>query len=209
MAHDDTVILAEWNHRLFNTFQVLVNAIERYQRQGCGEATKVMLLDLETRLHAFAQLYYLLAAPRLDGDFEDRCRTLCGLLVRAFGREDVRPCVVMEKLTLTDGQAFRLALLVVELVTNVLKHSLADGPGVVWVDLRARGGQIELSVSDSRKEPVALFAPSRIVQALAQALDGEAFVIDNAGCVAGVRMPAAPTMEILPLRGRQRCGGRR
>jgi two-component sensor histidine kinase len=196
---DGTVLLAEFNHRLFNTLQIIASVISECRRNSGGEASTSMLADLETRLAALAQLHRRLAMPRFDKSFEDHCRALCGLLVRAFGRDDVKSWVIMETLTLTDEQAFRLSLLVVELVTNVLKHSLADEPGTVWVDLRCVRGQIELSVSDSRKSPLANFGPSQIVRLLAQDLDGEAFVVDNAGCVAGVRLPAAaPGLRLDP-----------
>ncbi len=130
----ETALLAEFNHRLFNTFQIIAAAVHQCRRDLTS------LVDLESRLVALGRLHRLLsrAAPRTG--FEDHCRSLCGLLVQAFGRDDVTPCVVMEDLLLTPEQAYRLPLLVVELVTNVLKHSLKDqADGTIWIDLRVRG----------------------------------------------------------------------
>jgi hypothetical protein len=148
------------------------------------------LVDLEDRLAALGRMHSLLSQPAPSVGLEDHCRLLCILLVQAFGREDVIPWVVMDDLNLSPIQAYSLPLLVVELVTNVLKHSLADqADGVVWVDLHVRGGHIELTVTDNRKAPPPVFGPSRIVSTLAEMLRGEAFVCDSNGQIAGARLP--------------------
>ena len=130
----------------------------------------------------------------------------CGSgVVRAFGREDVTPWVVMEDVDLSPEQTFRLPLLMVELVTNVLKHSLPDqNGGVIWVELRQRRDAIELTVGDSRIAPGPMFAPSPIVHALAQGLNGEAFVKDACSTwVAGALIPS----DRAPIQVLQAPGG--
>src|SRR5207302_9550486 len=122
---DDTVLLAEFNHRLFNTLQIIAAMVARCRRDTDGSAT-VWLGEPEERLRALGALHRLLVTTPPPETFENHCRKLCILLVRAFSREDVTPWVVMEDLDLSSEQTFRLPLLVVELVTNVLKHSLAD-----------------------------------------------------------------------------------
>lgn len=188
---DETVLLAEFNHRLCNTLQIISAMLARCRRDADGSATPVVLGELDERLRALGALHRLLATTPPEA-FEIHCRKLCILLLQAFGRKDVTPLVVMEDIDLSPEQTLRLPLLVVELVTNVLKHSLADQDGgVIWVDLRHRGDDIELAVSDSRSTPGPRFAPSSIVKALAQGLDGEAFVKDAGGWVAGALIPSA------------------
>ena len=199
---DETVLLAEFNHRLFNTLQIITAMVAQCRRDTDGSATPVLLDELEARLRALGALHRLLAA-RPPESLENHCRKLCILLLKAFGREDVMPWVVMEDVDLSPEQTFRLPLLVVELVTNVLKHSLADqNGGVIWVDLRERRDDIELTVSDSRVTPGPMFHPSPIVKALAQGLNGEAFVKDAGGWVAGALIPSyrAP-IQVLPTPG--------
>jgi len=197
---DETVLLAEFNHRLFNTLQIIAAMVARCRRDADGSATPVLLGELEARLGALGALHRLLVIPPQPEAFENHCRKLCILLVQAFGREDVTPWVVMEDLDLSPEQSFRLPLLVVELVTNVLKHSLADQDGgEIWVDLRQRRDDIELTVSDSRIAPGQMFAPSRIVKAMAQGLNGEAFVKEAGGWVAGVLIPSdRKPIQVLP-----------
>jgi two-component sensor histidine kinase len=189
---DETVLLAEFNHRLCNTLQIIAAMVAQCRRDTDGSATPVLPGQLQERLQALGVLHRLLAATPPPEAFENHCRKLCVLLVQAFGREDVTPWVVMEDVDLSPEQTFRLPLLVVELVTNVLKHSLADqNGGMIFVDLRRRRDDIELTVSDSRITPGPMFAPSTIVNALAQSLKGEAFVRDAGGCVAGALIPSA------------------
>jgi two-component sensor histidine kinase len=103
--------------------------------------------------------------------------------------------VVMDDLELSPAQAYIVPLLVVELVTNVLKHSLVDQAyGVVWVDFHVRGGQIELTVTDNRKTPLPMSTPSGIVSTLAQKLHGEVFVRDTGGWIVGARIPGEATV---------------
>jgi two-component sensor histidine kinase len=188
---DETVLLAEFNHRLFNTLQIIAAMVARCRRDTDGLATTVLLDEFEERLRALGVLHQLLATSPPPEALEDHCRKLCVLLLQAFGREDVTPWVVMEDVNPSPEQTFRLPLLVVELVTNVLKHSLADqNGGVIWIELRQRRDVIELCVGDSRVAPGPSFAPSAIVKALARSLNGEAFVKQAGGWVAGARIPA-------------------
>jgi two-component sensor histidine kinase len=188
---EEIVLLAEFNHRLFNTLQIIGLMVSSCRRDLACLSSLATLSELEYRLAAFGRMHRLLSAPAPRAGFEDHCRTLCVALVQAFGREDITPWVVMEDVDLSQAQAYSVTLLVVELVTNVLKHSLTEQEGgIVWVDLHARGSQIELTVSDNRKAPLPVFAPSRIVDALARGLKGEAFVQQAGGWIAGARIPS-------------------
>jgi two-component sensor histidine kinase len=191
---EEITLLAEFNHRLFNTLQIIAGGLMQCRRDLRDRADMTSLVNLENRLASLGRMHRLLSQPAPMSGLEDHCRALCTLLVLAFGREDVTIWVEMEDLNLTPEQAYSLPLLVVELVTNVLKHSLAESRnGVVWIDLHARGGEIELTVTDNRKAPMPVFPPSRIVDVLARGLHGEAFVRDGGGWIAGARIPNAAT----------------
>jgi two-component sensor histidine kinase len=187
---EEMVLLAEFNHRLCNTLQIIAAAIDQCRKDLRDRADMTSLVNLEGRLTALGRMHRLLSRPAPHVGLEEHCRSVCILLLQAFGREDVTPCVVMEDTTLSAAQAYSLPLVVVELVTNVLKHSLADQTGgVVWVNLHARDGQIELTVTDNRKAPTAGFGPSWIVSALVRGLHGEAFVRTGDGWIVGARIP--------------------
>src|ERR1700755_2733738 len=92
---DETVLLAEFNHRLCNTLQIIAAVVARCRRGADGCATPLLLGELEERLGALGAMHRLLAAAPADA-FEAHCRKLCILLLQAFGREDVTLRVSME-----------------------------------------------------------------------------------------------------------------
>jgi two-component sensor histidine kinase len=110
-----------------------------------------------------------------------------------FGREDVAPYVHMDNGPLSAVQAFWMSLLVVELVTNALKHSLArEQGGPIWIDMRrVQQCEVELTVCDSSKASLddrATREP-RIANALVQILSGKIDVLRDDGYVTRVRFP--------------------
>jgi two-component sensor histidine kinase len=202
---NETVLLTELNHRLCNTFQIIASQIARCERVTPCQIVKPLLGELDERLQCLAALYRMLAKPEPDGLLEDHVRRLCVLLLQAFDREDVTPWVRMEDLPLPPDQAGKVGLIVVELVTNVLKHSLhGDSGGAIWIDMRAKSHGAEIAVSDSRESPVQDDTPPIILSQLAASLSGEAFVADRCGYTAGVWFP----LEAWPP-GQLRRHGRR
>jgi hypothetical protein len=73
---------------------------------------------------------------------------------------------------LSCAHKFRLAILVVELMTNALKRgAVPRETGTVWVEMKPLcDGRLELSVTDSFAPPMALDPPRpRLVEALTHA----------------------------------------
>jgi two-component sensor histidine kinase len=81
---------------------------------------------------------------------------------------------------LSTDRAISLALIVVELATNAIKHAYASARGVVWVSLARQGDMLVASVRDDGCGLPEGFAPEtskglgmRIVIALASQLNGK------------------------------------
>jgi two-component sensor histidine kinase len=78
-----------------------------------------------------------------------------------------------------------MSLLVAELVTNVLKHSLAqEQRGTIWVDMRClQQDELELTVCDSRKTSPGdqTSHEPRIANAFVQILSGKIDVLRDDG----------------------------
>ncbi len=190
---DEFVLLRELNHRHLNGLQSIVTAIARLRREPTLARTKARLADLEERIFAHASLHKLLSdAPRPE-QLEIHCLALCFNLVRMYGREDITPYVHLDAAELSAIQTFWLSLLVVELVTNVLKHSLAEEQGgTIWVDMRLlEQREVELTVCDSRRSLLAdrAIREPAIANALVQILAGKIDVLRDDGFVIRVRFP--------------------
>jgi two-component sensor histidine kinase len=151
------VLIRELNHRHVNYLQLIAITLARCAGQPTSTQVQTKLADVVNRLHAHASSNRLLSDAPEAGLLESHCLALCSNLVRMFGRDDVTtPYVRMDRVDLSAVQAFWISLLVAELMTNVLKHSLADDQGgTIWVViLNARPDEVELRVSDRRKAPL-------------------------------------------------------
>jgi two-component sensor histidine kinase len=192
-SREALILLRELNHRHFNSLQLIAIALARCAGQPTPAQTQVKVAELVNRLHVHASLHRLLSRAPDPELLESHCLALCSNLVRMFGREDVTPYVRMGQVDLSAVQAFWISLLVAELVTNVLKHSLTDDEGgTIWVDMMSvRPDEVELRVSDSRKAPLKS-RPGRgpsIVGALVEILSGTIDVLCDDAYVTRICVP--------------------
>jgi two-component sensor histidine kinase len=192
-SREALILLRELNHRHFNSLQLIAIALARCAGQPTPAQTQTKVAELVNRLHVHASLHRLLSNAPDPERLESHCLALCSNLVRMFGREDVTPYVRMDRVDLSAVQAFWISLLVAELVTNVLKHSLVDDKsGTIWVDmLNVRPDEVELRVSDSRKSSLKSqpgHGPT-IVGALVEILSGTVDVLCDDAYVARICVP--------------------
>jgi two-component sensor histidine kinase len=172
------LLIAEMNHRWFNGLQVIEASLRRCDRHAASPvALRRSLAALSMQIRAMAALHRRLSALTGVGEgLERHCRALCMDLALAFGRTDIIPSVAMIDAGLCARSEQRLALIVVELMTNALKHGCPPASGgVVWVQLRFLGeAELELQVTDNFEPPAAPEAPTpAIVAALVEDLGGD------------------------------------
>jgi two-component sensor histidine kinase len=185
---DDSILLREFYHRLFNNFQQIAFLV----RNARGAINDVNLAaakmdDLEKRLFAFADLNRLLSCTRPAGCLESHCRNICQTLFKAFGKPGVKTRIRMANVRLSSSQSLRVALLVAELVTNMLKHGLRCHTATVSIDLCRSGAELlELTASDDCIGNVDRTSRPKMVDALARSLGGIAHVDTEAGYVTRV-----------------------
>lgn len=194
------LILQEQSHRFFNSLQVIDSLLSEIGRSGACD-TAGALRELRARVHALSQLHRRIALPVVSAEFlEDQCRDLCQDLIRCFGRNDMTAWVDVRGVHMSEGRLSRLVLLIVELVTNALKHCRSDGAGVVWVDLKPRGVRCaELTVCDNGASSAQGMAPPklRMARALADSLGGVLQVTVGEGFGVRVRFPVVEPNGVL------------
>jgi two-component sensor histidine kinase len=151
------VLIAELSHRWLNGLQVIEAGLHLC-RWDCGASATVRrtLADLCDQVQAMAALHRRLSARRAaDVDLERQCRALCTDTLRSFGRGDIALAVSAIDAAITPRSEQRLALLLVELVTNALKHGRPSETGAAMsIQLRfAVDRELELVVSDNFGSP--------------------------------------------------------
>jgi two-component sensor histidine kinase len=204
--HDHQVLIREYHHRLANQLQVMMGIVMKSRQAADRQGTLHLLTELEGRIRAFAGLNRLLAYPADAISLEDYCRDLCRLLVRAFGRDGITPNVSFDRIQLGPTEMMYVALMVVELTINELKHGLRQcAVGSFDVRLRHVADCAELMVSDDEPVPVTArpFPVPRMVEALAQRVGGDVIVLCARSYGVRVRFPLSDTAmgeDLLPCR---------
>lgn len=189
----DDVVLAELTHRWFNTLAVLSGSI-----RICGARSKSLpevlmaLAQIDQQILALAAMHRrLYQSPRVGECLENYSRALCLDVVKAFGREDVTPCIEMCDVSLSRPIIQRLATIIVELMTNALKHGRAPKHGaIVWMRLRrTREEGLELTVTDNFDPPEQEPRRPSLVEALVKNISGDLSVQAAPGYATRIRFP--------------------
>ncbi len=188
---DQPVLIQEFHHRLANEFQVMTTFIARCKRAATRNGVLPLLSELEERILAFATLNRLLANPQAITPYASYCETLCDLLIKAFGRDDVVAHVDMNDASLQATERLYIALMLVELVVNALKHGASRGHGeAIRVTLDVLRKHAELTVTNRRgRSAERQVALPRMVKVLAQQLAGTVSVTRDAGYQVQVHFP--------------------
>ncbi len=140
-ADYQTLMLQELNHRVKNNLQ-LVNSLLRLGGQGKNDELRAILGELSQRVSAIGLVHEELEEAR--GIRNVRVDRLLDRLVRNPGIVPPElPIAIIchaDPFVLPDERAIPVALIVVEAVTNAVKHAFPAGrAGQVAVDLRVCG----------------------------------------------------------------------
>jgi two-component sensor histidine kinase len=189
-------LLDEWNHRLKNNLQILVDLLQSgYRKAGNSEAREV-LSDAIRRIGAIgtAQQAYYCARGSTDVNGQDLVNTVCANARILFGSDISIDCKTARG-DLPKEAAMPLALIINELLTNAAKYGgNQHGQVTITVGLSRRPGQYELCVQDEGfgfdlEDPSTRLSGLGLVRALAQRLGGTFSVERTPGARATVRFP--------------------
>ncbi|MGC1304848.1 MAG: sensor histidine kinase [Caulobacteraceae bacterium] len=172
------LLLSELNHRWANALQVISASLHLCASRSTSRESMVCGLNkIQQQVQAMAALHQRLSrAPELGTHIGGYCNALCLDTILSFGCESITPVFEASSIPLSQGCAMRLGALVVELMTNAIKHgAVKANDGVVWMSLHLVGGDwVELSVRDNFAAPHRSDPPRpRMVEALALSLSGE------------------------------------
>lgn len=146
-------LLAEVNHRIKNSLQLVASILNTdAHRAGAGEVRE-RLQGAASRVRAVTSVHEMLYRSNevTDVAFGDYISLLCENLASGdAGTADVTISCEAAEVMLSADKAIPLALIVNELVTNAIKHGLADVPyGVIKVLTRLEEEDLVLEVSDN------------------------------------------------------------
>jgi len=177
------LLLSELNHRVKNSLSIVSSMLSLQANTNDDESLKLHLREAASRVatvaRAHERLYQTTDIEKLDvGAY---ITDVCGDLPVTDGTTVSVEAAV--GLNLSMDRAISIALIVVELATNAMKHAYRGERSIVLVVLTMKGDTLVLSVTDEGRGLPAGFAPEkskglgmRIVVALAAQLNAELIV---------------------------------
>ena len=189
-------LLDEWNHRLRNNLQILVELLQSGYRKAGNPETRELLSDAIRRIGAIgtAQRAYYCAPGSTDVNGQELVHAVCANARILFGSDVSINCKAASG-DLPKAAAMPLALIMNELLTNAAKYGANEhGQVTITVDLSRRPGLYELCVQDQGsgfdlEELSSRASGLRLVGALARWLGGSLSMERAPGARCTIRFP--------------------
>lgn len=175
------VLLAEVNHRVANSLQLVGMLVQTQMRAVTDTAARDALRETQSRINAISLIHKSLYTSKdvTNVALDDYLGAMLANLETAMkkdGHTAILKCY-LEPISLCTDASVSLGVAVQELVTNAFKYAYPDEPGEVRVRLKRLGdGKAELTVEDDGVG-MAPNAPqagtglgSKIIQTMASAL---------------------------------------
>ena len=191
----------ELQHRVANNMQFVAALLALQKRKIADDprAAAQAFDEAQARLETIARIHRRLYDPsRIDQPVGLYLQELCADLLEATGARNIVCLVDVPPLRLDLARLTTLSLLVVEVVTNALKHAFGEaGRGTITIRLEQTEGTLAtLTIADDGPGIPASFDPAasrslgfRIVQGLAAQLDGQLTYANEGGTVVRLVFP--------------------
>jgi two-component sensor histidine kinase len=146
------LLLHEVDHRVKNNLQLIISLLKLQARQSGDPAVKLALNGAQVRVSAVATVHRRLfrgeAVERFDvaAFVEDLVDDVIG----GSGRRDIQVRLQPEPVDLPAAQAAPLALLISELLVNVMRHAFPDSrPGVLSISVGRETDGLFVEITDN------------------------------------------------------------
>jgi PAS domain S-box-containing protein len=199
-----TTLLHEVDHRVKNNLQLISSLLLLQSRRIEDETARLAVRGMLDRVSAVATVHRRLFQNDEIARFDvaEFMRDLVADLVGAAGRRDLTVHLDLERIEVPSSQAAPLALLLNELLTNVIRHAYRPGEGgPIYARLTRDHGDFVIEVSDRGRGLPDPEAPPRgfgltIVQLLSEQLRAQTRFADaQPGLRATVRTPLTQTIS--------------
>jgi two-component sensor histidine kinase len=173
-----TLLLAEMAHRIGNEYTLAIASLSTASHRANSVEAKSALDDACQMLMYFADTHRALRPPCQTEpiDLAEYLRELCRSLSRSrFVDQGVTLGLIGRSVAVAPERAWRVALIISELVVNSLRHAFTDHRGRIIVEIDRRGDAIECIVADDGRaaKPATPGYGTSITEALAGELGGQ------------------------------------
>ncbi|WP_435258553.1 sensor histidine kinase [Thioclava sp. FR2] len=199
LAQQNKTMFHELQHRVSNNLQVIASLLKMQQRNLTDEAARQALEVASARLKVIATIQRQLHNPKRQAiDIGQLLKAVLPEVVESSGLKDrVSMEFDLEPLVVSGDQATPIALVAVELVSNVLEHAL-EAERVVHVKIACKldDGMATLQIADDGKGLPPDFQPEksrslglRVAHQFADQLDGSLSFSSSDGTTVTLAFP--------------------
>lgn len=149
---EEVLLLRELAHRINNEFAAIINTISLSATRSPHREVKVALNEAMEILHSYADVHRSLKIPTpgTEVDVAEYLGNLCDAMSRAkLKHTGVVLELVSARVTLASERAWRLGLIVYELITNAARHGLRGSAGTIYVELTCIDESLRCIVTDN------------------------------------------------------------
>ena len=188
-------LVEEISHRVANEYAEAIASLTRAATdQATGDARQALRRAVD-RLHAHAENHRALLPPREERvNLADYIGRLCGAFSRAsLVDRQIKLTLETDEIWLASDRAWRLGLVVSELIRNAARHGLRGRAGAITVRITLCHDEMVCLVGDDGHLLTDLRSGRgmSLVRALASELEGSVdWWPGEQGCVACLRAPA-------------------
>ena len=145
-----TVLLHEVDHRVKNNLQMISSLIYMQSREVHDPEAKQSLARMQERIEALGTVHQRLyqSGDVTRFDIAEFVRDLVPDLMSGSGRDDIAVDLQLSPVDLPAEKAASAALMINELLTNVLKHAFGNRPGRLQVAIARLDDDFRITVED-------------------------------------------------------------
>ena len=173
---NERLLLRELTHRINNEFAFVIQTLSFKVARSSDRHVKAALAGVMEQLHNYARVHHALQMPASDDciDVAVYLRSLCDSISRSkLQSRNVELVLVESSFQMSSERCWMMGMIVVELITNAVRHAFDGQGGKIEVECRRSGAFVECLVSDNGSVSSADVRPGsglKIISALAQEL---------------------------------------
>jgi two-component sensor histidine kinase len=172
------ILVEEISHRVINEYTHAIAEVRLAAGKTASAEARSVLISVADQLHRCADAHRALQAPAGDvsADLGKSLERLCAAVTAArLDHRGIALTLIPQAIRLRADRAWRVALIVSELITNAVRHGLQSRIGCIRVELTSVGQDVACRVGDNGKARIDAWPArgSSIVRGLAAELGGQ------------------------------------
>jgi two-component sensor histidine kinase len=194
----DRLLVREITHRVNNEFASAIQVVSMIAARSPSQDVKLALTGVMDKLHDYAGVHHALQVPA-NNDLIDASvylRELCSSISRSkLETRGIELTLIEQPFRMCAERCWVMGMIVVELITNAVRHAFEGKRGTIRVECLRSGGYVKCRVSDDGSAMTAVRPGNglRIVDALAEKYDATfEFHPSGTGTEAVLLLPIEP-----------------